>query len=261
MKKYFYSLFLLFTFLLVFVNVPAANAQVEDNKEIIYQAQEITDIDELLERALNGVHEVELNNIELPKYQLTNSNKIKSSTLTNSELSEDFNVTNVSTSQLLKVEKIGDVEIEEFAITTFGLVEETDNINGFNIASAESGNKGEEKWDSSYSVKAYSTIYYSRKKENNIEYAKITKATGGWKISDSTVSITSRKVSVGTSGFPSLTQAKDYSPTSNEWSYSSDFKDWKYVSLQYTHYVGATSTATLKSRGGSVWTLQLQNNI
>lgn len=252
MKKYFYSLFLLFTFLLVFVNVPAANAQVEDNKEIIYQAQEITDIDELLERALNGVHEVELNNIELPKYQY----KIKSSTLTNSELSEDFNVTNVSTSQLLKVEKIGDVEIEEFAITTFGLVEETDNIN-----SAESGNKGEEKWDSSYSVKAYSTIYYSRKKENNIEYAKITKATGGWKISDSTVSITSRKVSVGTSGFPSLTQAKDYSPTSNEWSYSSDFKDWKYVSLQYTHYVGATSTATLKSRGGSVWTLQLQNNI
>lgn len=253
----FYSL-LYCAFSIIFINSASAEANSDEHQQIVFQAKEIKDEKELYKRAVKGIQEVKLTNEELPKYELKNKNT-----------KEDVKLSHYTTSQLLKVENDGDTEVQEFAVTTFAVTEEeTASLNSrFSVASlnndylfvADSGSKREEKWDDSISVKAVITIYYSRITKNGVDYAKVTKASGGWTISDSSVSLSNRKVSIGSSGWPVNSQSIEKKPTENSWNYSTPFT-WEYISLNAGHHIGANSTVTLK-RGGSSWELTLNNRL
>ncbi|TYR81546.1 hypothetical protein FZC66_06830 [Priestia megaterium] len=234
-------------FLLV-IPVSAKEKEVVQKEKVIYQAKEITNQKELYERAVKGIKDVPINDLSLPKQEMKNNQ-----TKENVELSEHV------TSQLLNVKTVDDTEIQEIAVTTFVTPESSTILEPTFTTFATSGSKSEEEWDSSYGVRAYSTIYYSRTTKDGVSYAKVTKASGGWSISDSSISLSSRKVTIGTSGWPAGTQSITKYPTGNSWSYSTP-TSWEYISTTSGHSIGATSTVTLK-RGSSTWTLKLNNNL
>ena len=247
MKKYLFYSLLFSVFSLSFINPVSAN-EVKKDQEIVFQAEEINDQDELYERAIKGIQEVKLTDRELPKYELKNNNT-----------KENVNLLQYTTSQLLKSEKKGDTEIQEFAVTTFTVTEE-EVTNNDHLTTADSGSKDETKWDESLSVRASITIHYTRTIKNNVNYAKVTSASGSWTINDSSVSLSNRKVIIGTSGWPVNTQSVIKTPTGNSWNYTAP-STWEYVSLDAGHNVGADSTVTLKRGTSSSWTLTLSNKI
>ncbi|MGN7471701.1 hypothetical protein [Brevibacillus sp. SAFN-007a] len=129
------------------------------------------------------------------------------------------------------------------------------------------GQKGDEKWDSSYSVQAYSTYYFDRYyDQNNLAYKKLTSVSGGWNIDDSSVAITAREVwfgasggslqDNGTAGGSVIQESPHYKPTSNSFSYNAP-THWKPVA-DFASVVGVTTKASLK-RNSSTWTLEFQN--
>ena len=132
-----------------------------------------------------------------------------------------------------------------------------------NIAS-RANNNHREKWDSSYSVKAYITCYFVTKDKDKLWL--LTKVTGGYTISDYSVSVTSQALKYGCSGLTSTngvgtTQVKDQKPQSSKWSYNTGFT--KYVVKNaglLSATIGANNKLSLK-RGSSKWTFTVTNNL
>lgn len=115
-----------------------------------------------------------------------------------------------------------------------------------------------EKWDSTMSVKAHTTIFF-KTKDTPVLYL-VTKATGGYSFGDLNVTVTEQKLKVacnGTFPTPVSSQIINKTPTGDSFSYTTGFT--KYVKPDYGS-IGATYTLTLK-RNGSPWNLQLINNI
>ncbi|MUV37815.1 hypothetical protein JNUCC1_01621 [Lentibacillus sp. JNUCC-1] len=111
------------------------------------------------------------------------------------------------------------------------------------------GDKGENEWDKSSSVQAYTRIYFLRKTMDNIPYAKLTKVTGGWNIVDNRVYISNRKVSYGTIGFPAgSNQIRDRYPTGNSYTYYAP-SSWDYVNTNALYQLGMASNVTVKLVG------------
>ncbi|WP_299833661.1 hypothetical protein [uncultured Metabacillus sp.] len=128
------------------------------------------------------------------------------------------------------------------------------------IGIAASNSKSASQWDSSYSVRAYSTYYYTRYEKDGYAYHDITSCSGGWSRSDSSVTMSQRKVIYGASGpsYPNgsyVQQNQTMYPTSNSFSYTAP-SSW--VAVKTTHAVGVSTWVTL-NRGGSTWTLKLIN--
>lgn len=113
-------------------------------------------------------------------------------------------------------------------------------------------------WDSTSSVRATLTVSWGFKNSGGITLVKVNSVSGGYTISQSGVQVTSASLNVGTSGW-SDTSANGNSP--KYYNVSSSFS----VNPGFTHYVttsgysGANITLGI-NRGGTSWTLYLQNN-
>lgn len=117
-----------------------------------------------------------------------------------------------------------------------------------------------DKWDTTSSVKFSSTIYLDE--QGGIDKpVKLTKVTGGYTISDSTVQITSQTILAGCSdsyGPAPVTQSKTFSPKSSSFSYSTGFTKYSKTANGLKGMVGAKYSAKLK-RGGSTWSFSFDN--
>lgn len=116
--------------------------------------------------------------------------------------------------------------------------------------------------DGSYSVRAYSTLYY-KKTDSTIppgfDQYLLTGVVGGWKIMDSSVSVVDADLTYGCSDTMNAVQQNTVkSNISSPFSYSTGFT--KYAVDHGTSVVGATLDLVLQ-RGTYNWDLQLINNI
>lgn len=169
----------------------------------------------------------------------------------------------IMTKKVIATKKLQDgTVIEKFKVTQN---EETivfsKKNNNFNVLT----NKGDSKYDSSYGVKAYSTIYYSSKKIGSAKYLRLDKVKGGWKIKDKSLKLSKRTVKLGTSGAqdPTTKNRKinrpiNKKPTKNTFKYDGN-KEWDYVVTTVDHAVGVYTTVKI-TRNKSSWTLKFSNN-
>ncbi|MED3645609.1 hypothetical protein P4475_02005 [Halalkalibacterium halodurans] len=241
------SLFCIFSLFLFNLTATAAK------EKVIYEAEEITDINELYERARNGISDEPIKNQNLPNWELTEK---ETEIRMNKHMSE---IEEYATNQLLSVKKVGDVEVKEYAATVFAdidLKEHSFEENDSFVSILGSTNRS--KWDDSVSVRAYSTIYFTESTYRGMDYVRLDKVTGGWQRSDTSVSLSNRKVVLGCSGTPVGSQTTTRNPTTNSFSYTTP-STWKRVTAVQS-IVGVNTTVTLKRGTSSQWTLKLTNN-
>ena len=134
-----------------------------------------------------------------------------------------------------------------------------ENIDTF-LTSRAAGNKYEEEYDNTLSVKLYTTIYYTRKVESGKKYLKLTKVSGGISDKDSVVTITSQLLRIGCADRLTSFQQLERYPTGSSFSYSIP-ANWKYVEENSTLYsVGSYYEVTMK-RGSSTgsWKYGMSN--
>lgn len=135
-----------------------------------------------------------------------------------------------------------------------------DSIDTF-LNARSSGSKYEEDCDSTLSVKAYTTIFYDRKTENQREYVRLTKVTGGFDIMDRNVVVESQQLSYGQGSAFDTPQSATKTPTTWSWSYTTP-SSWGYT---YYNIEGSSLNAiyTLNMRHGtsSRWSMQLVNDL
>lgn len=117
---------------------------------------------------------------------------------------------------------------------------------------ADSNNtSSNEIWDSTISVKLKMTVHWRKYDSGHMN---ITKVTGGYTISDRTVSVTDSKVFV-TQGQWSESQTRTYRPgTKSSWSYSTGLS--KVANHGWTTPKSVEYTAYLK-RNQSTWSVEL----
>jgi hypothetical protein len=119
----------------------------------------------LFDRAINGISDLQDKTFK-PETKMVNEN------------GENADVKNFSTTQLLKTESYTDGTKENtYATTNFVIVPMYDHIQSY------------PKWDSTYGVKAYSTIYWNNWYDpNGLAYLSLQQVVGGWTVNDGTIS-------------------------------------------------------------------------
>ena len=116
-----------------------------------------------------------------------------------------------------------------------------------------------EKWDSSGSVKANSTIYF-KSKGTPTQYL-LTKVKVGYSISDSSVRVVDQELIAGCIGaMPEITtQRKVFYPTGTSAAYNTGFT--KYVVNSQSAMIGSTYTIEMKRGTSSTWSLIFNNRL
>jgi len=170
---------LLLSGFMVAASVPAfavSDVSVKESK-LLYQSQEIKNVDKLFERAKNGVSDIESDK---------EGNGAVSQILKNKE-GKQRDVRLYKTTQKLKEIKLANGETEtQYATTVIASVSRTYD-----------GNRSDSGSDVSVSVKSSSTFYWSNVTINGISCIKHQGASGSWVISDSNISISNRQVELG----------------------------------------------------------------
>lgn len=128
------------------------------------------------------------------------------------------------------------------------------------IKSIGTGNTYKEMWDSTYSVKGYITIYYTYDLVNNTYAYILTQVSGGYIISDGSVSIASQSLVYGEGGYSAsnglVNLHNTQTPTSSSWNYLTGYNTNCVLAGNYTF--GATYTLNLVRRTSS-WTFIMSN--
>lgn len=124
-----------------------------------------------------------------------------------------------------------------------------------------SGHKYEEDHDSSLSVKAYTTVYYTTSTKNSNTYYSITNVQGGIDIQDSWATISYQDLRIGQVGRLGFDQILYYNPTSLSWSYSPPSTWVSMTDADGMAVVGCSYKITIQRPNGYTWDLQLSNNI
>lgn len=117
------------------------------------------------------------------------------------------------------------------------------NISTMNVGSNE-------EWDSSISVKTYINLTYNKKPGTN--YYLLTNVSGGWSISDKSVSVSDRQVITVCRDILNSKQHTLYNPTSNTFNYSTGYTNYV-ESTSASSILGASTSATLKRGTKSTW--------
>lgn len=209
------------------------------NPKVLFQKDEIKDINELFQRAKNNKSDI---NIKFnPKATLKDDRgNIKKL------------ATYHTTQWLKKLEYSNGAEENFFATTAFVVVPESTISSKYN-----------DKLDpQTYGVKAYATIYWTNVTDNGTTYWKFTKASGGWQILDGTITISGMHVMLaeyGPSPYGSVSHTKDYYPTSNTFSYTTPSTWEPILPLGYVFDFGVNTWATLRHGSGSPWELHMTN--
>ncbi|MFB1052192.1 hypothetical protein [Paraliobacillus sp. JSM ZJ581] len=135
----------------------------------------------------------DINAVQITKSNPLNKSLIESQKFVTSEIIEE------TTKKGLKKEKI--------VVTTFN-----DISNANNVVSTMSDTR-DGVWDGSYYFQAYSRIYYTKLTRNRTPMRELDRVTGGWKVADSSVSLSNRRVRFGASGWPVGSQAATRYPS------------------------------------------------
>ncbi|MDM5358102.1 hypothetical protein QUF78_09355 [Peribacillus sp. ACCC06369] len=226
------------------------------NKKVI-KYEQITDLNELYTRALNGVSDLSSQQDDLEKFELSTKSVEKLELETQSH----------STSQLLEVENVDGQLVETYATTTFHVAQDiTDKIEQQKLDTKIQpfASKKDDKWDSTKGVKAYSTITWSNVfDKNQVKHFKLTKVTGGWSYNGAGNYVLSNRSAivgqVGPGSFGSTSgQSKQIATGSNTYSYNIP-SSWKAVIASKYNTCGVSTNLKI-SRGSSSWTLPFQNH-
>lgn len=243
----------------VFLTMNVVMAADLKEPKIIFEKNEIKDIDILYSMAKNNISDISASN-------MLNNDMIAA---IYDDEGNRANLKSYRTAQILKqqIEKDGSITTE---VAETSIIDLNDPVNQNAVTwTPGSGNKTNEDWDTSLSVKAYSTIYYKyvTPSSGGKIGVLLTSATGGWTISDASVSISNRSVTLGCNGGVSAysgggtvaNQTLQYYPSGNTFSYSTNFT--KYVETDAFSTVGCNTQCTLKRGTSSTWTLSSQNRI
>ena len=130
------------------------------------------------------------------------------------------------------------------------------------ISRAAGGNKYAYDFDSSYSVKAFSTVHYTKDTSVVPNKIKLTKVTGGYEIQDMNTVVVSAKLIMACYGTGQLiNQRTEFYPTSNSWTYYAP-SNWVGVAPDFAGGIGANYILTLKrSYNSTTWTFSLNNMV
>lgn len=132
------------------------------------------------------------------------------------------------------------------------------NINSENLVPLNSNYRYG--WDPSGSVRAELTVNFGFTSYSGLTHVKVNGVSGGWSSHNSTVQVSNSYLVVGSSGVTSagghIDQSRVYYPGSS-FTYNPNFST--YVVPNSHGAVGANLNLTL-IKGGTTWTLYLQNN-
>ncbi|MGC7869997.1 hypothetical protein ACPUYX_00545 [Desulfosporosinus sp. SYSU MS00001] len=231
------------------VATPASGPHVKFQKPLI------TDVNVLFDRAEKGVTDLKDQNI------------VSRASIVSKETGKKLDAKIYSTTQLNKVTEEANGEVvNTYATTTFAVATPNDTL-GTSTTQSYDGSNYNSKWDGSISVRAYSTVYWTYSSYGGLTFCNMAgqSLTGGWAVSDSTVSVSNRYFTVGQSG-PGYTWFQDNEsgnqyPSSLTYSY---YVPSTWTPVQYVNgglsSVGMHSYATLV-RGGSSWNLTFDNYV
>lgn len=220
-------------------------------------------LDELYEDAKNGISDLteeELNSLssnlslQLVPSKTTNLNLLST---TNTGQSNAL-VDTYTTAKIIESNE----DSEEIAIVVFSDIsfeEDSAVPTPGGISTLATGSLDDDLTDPTVSVRAYSTIYVETTTTNGVDYMRLTRTKGGWTILDNQVSVSNKTVAYGTNGMNVTTQTRTASISGMTFDITVS-PAFKYVITSTDHKVGATSTAKL-TRGGSSWTLRLDNSL
>jgi hypothetical protein len=240
MKKVVFVIILTFFALVpnsVFASINKGNFIEE---KVIFEEAEITDINKIIERAVNGESDVKDLSFEvLPSisiFGLKNINEPYNE--------EDFEV--FSTTQKLK-----QTQSSEGATTTEYVTNAV--VNYYNKSSGT-------KSDSSYTVSGVVSIRWQEKFENSRMYFKLYSTSGSWTLQDLTFNLSNRKVHYGQVGLEACiyydcNEIKN--PTSNSFTYYSP-TSWSWLSKN-NNFSGLSSTSSVNvNRGTSTFVFKVE---
>ncbi|HAY3883916.1 MULTISPECIES: hypothetical protein [Bacillus subtilis group] len=215
---------------------PAMAAEKTDEFKVVKKNKEVTDPEKLLERAKKHVEE----------------DKDRTKNFSLQSVDSKNNQTTYETSQLLesKTNNKGE-KIETYNFTTLAVP------NG-------SGSYSDEKWDSTDGAKAYQTVKYQKYRGSGGRiYYKLTKVSGGWKISDWRYTASGMKVgfaSIGITESHGLINKAQYKyPKTLTYSYTPP--SWYPIAktAASASKFGATAYIKLHKSGSKSWDLFLNN--
>ena len=124
-----------------------------------------------------------------------------------------------------------------------------------------SGHKYEEEHDSSLSVKAYTTVYYTTSKQDILTYYSITSVQGGVDILDSWATISSQKLTIGQVGSRTFDQIAYYNLVHLSWSCIPPSTWLAVTDGDGMGTVGCFYEITIRRPNGYTWNLELSNNL
>lgn len=134
------------------------------------------------------------------------------------------------------------------------------------ISPCADGSINQDSWDSSNTVRAYTTIYYDIVKDSgDRSYYKLTKVTGKYYCNNSATKITSQTLRIGQTGWTSngyREQTKDFDiPASQkDWTKYPD-SSWAGVLVDATNRVGCYYVVNIAAKTGKTWYVEISNNI
>lgn len=230
--------FVTLIFISISMTFQASASPSQDKPKVIFQKDEITDLNKLFDLAKRGISDIE-------------HSKFKPKATIKDDKGNIAEIDTYSTTQHLKTLKHSDGTQNDYFVTTT-----------FAVIPAATGSKPFEKWDSSYGIRAYSTIYWSTVNDpNGLLYYRFDKTTGGWERSDSTLLLSNREVMLGQYGWNLgggwSNPTKTYYPTSNTYTYS---PGWQPVFGGGDFDFGMNCTVTIKhGSSGSPWELHMVN--
>lgn len=134
------------------------------------------------------------------------------------------------------------------------------------ISPCADGSINQDSWDSSNTVRAYTTIYYDIVKDSgDCSYYKLTKVTGKYYCNNSATKITSQTLRIGQTGWTSngyREQTKDFDiPASQkDWTKYPD-SSWAGVLVDATNRVGCYYVVNIAAKTGKTWYVEISNNI
>src|SRR5690625_3501328 len=255
-------LFALFTVVAIVISLFVAGPPVfasESKGNVIYQKEEITDLDDLLKRAKNNITDV--SSEDLPDFaKQTGVFKGEKGSIE----SETF-----ETTQLLSKEILPQDEIKQsFVTTVFSDIkqEQLATTSGENqFIALPSADKGGDEWDDSIGVRAHSRIYYSTSTYQGVPHVDLTRVSGGWEHADSSLTLSNRRLNYGAEGpskygYAGSGQSTSRNLTSNSYNYYTPAA-WLPISTVAGYYqFGMNSWVTIK-RNSSSWTHHFQNQL
>lgn len=219
------------------------------DEKTVFETEPITDLDILYDHAKNGISDKIENMNTKAVLQKIGSNKLSEIDI-------------VQTTQCIKITEDDKGQKQtSYATTIFASIP---NLPSLRESYDEYDDDEDE--DSTYSVRAYSIIYWNEYEDQaQLLYGNLEKVTGGWQILDSRVYLSNRHVINGQTGWTMNNGWKEYQqnnyPSSLTYSYTtpSSWLPVKFNPSAPQMDLGSTSNVTI-TFGSDSWNFQFTNN-